>query len=121
MYQRRKGVINMDITCNIGFTDGTHIALDGFDIITFLNEIPYAEKTYTGYDLQRDEDLYFEVLNNLKTYHFVGIKRKDNNDRLEFAGKVYAYKNYHNGGKDIIEENDTLYIQSSAVSTFAVH
>lgn len=111
----------MDIACNIGFTDGTHLALDGYDIITFFNEVPEVEEYYTGYNLQQKEDVYYRVLNNLKTYPFVGIKRKDNSDRLEFAGKVYAFKNYYNDGEDIIEENDTLYLQTSAITTIAVY
>lgn len=111
----------MDIACNIGFTDGTHLALDGWDKILFLNEVPYVEVSFDGYDLQKDEHVYYQALNNLKAYPFVGIKRKDNNDRIEFAGKLYAFKNHHNGGKNIIEENDTLYLQTSAITTIAVY
>lgn len=111
----------MDIACNIGFTDGTHLPLDGYDKIKFYNEVPELEEYYTGYNLQQKEDVYYRVLNNLRTYPFVGIKREYNSDRLEFAGKVYAFKNYHNDGEVIIEENDTLYLQTSAITTIAVY
>lgn len=111
----------MDVACNIGFTSGEHLVLDGWDEISFLNEVPYIEATYDGYDLQKDELVYYEVLNKLKEHNFVGIRRKDPSDKLDFAGKVYAFEHYYNEGKDVNQRNEYLYVQTSAISTIAVH
>lgn len=111
----------MDIACNIGFTSGEHLALDGWDEILFLNEVPYVEVSFVGYDLQKDEHVYYEALNNLAKYKFIGIRRKYPSDKLDFAGKVYAFEHYYNEGKDVDQRNEYLYIQTSAISTIAVH
>lgn len=55
IYLRKKGFYIMDHACNIGFTDGTHLALDGYDEIFFYNEIPNIELEYTAYSLQREQ------------------------------------------------------------------
>lgn len=117
----KRGNLFMDIACNIGFTDGTHLALDGFDRIFFYTEIPNYELEYTAYSLQKDPLNYYGALNALVDYNFIGIKRNDNADEIEFAGKEYAFKNYHNGGKNIIEKNDILYLQTSSITTIAVY
>ena len=39
----------MDVACNIGFTSGEHLALDGWDEILFLNEVPYIEVSFNPY------------------------------------------------------------------------
>ena len=56
---------------------------------------------FNGYDLQNDEHVYYEALNNLAKYNFVGIRRKDPSDKIDFAGKIYAFEHYYNEGKDL--------------------
>lgn len=111
----------MDITCNIAFTDGTYITLDGYDEIYFYEILPYIRLTYRGYDLQNNQEVYYDVLNNLQNYPFIGIKRADSSDEMDFAGKKYAYKHYHSSTKNYDERNETLYVQTSAISTIAVY
>ncbi|WP_301420237.1 hypothetical protein [Mammaliicoccus lentus] len=111
----------MDHTCNIGFNDGTYLALDGWDEISFYNNVPNIEKTYSGYDLQREQVVYYEALNNLNEYNFIGIRRKHPSDELEFAGKKFAFEHYYNEGKDVDQLNETLYLQTSAITTIAVY
>ncbi|WP_210129015.1 MULTISPECIES: hypothetical protein [unclassified Staphylococcus] len=111
----------MDVTCNIGFTDGTHLSLDGWDEILFIKEVPYVDASYTGYNLQNDEDSYYQAMNNLTEYPFIGIKRHDNSDELDFAGKKYVFSNHQPTIDKTFENNDILYVQSSAISTIAVY
>ncbi|UNP84976.1 hypothetical protein MNZ23_06880 [Staphylococcus equorum] len=111
----------MDVACNIVFTSGESLTLDGWDEISFLDEVPYIKKTYDGYDLQNDEVVYYEVLNNLTEHKFVGIKRKDPSDEMDFGGKIYAFEQYRNEGKDIEQRNEYLYVQTSAICTIAVN
>lgn len=111
----------MDVACDIIFTSGESLVLDGSDEISFLDKVPYIEKTYDGYDLQNDEVVYYEVLNKLTEHKFVGIRRSDASDEMEFSGKIYAFEKYRNEGKDIEQRNEYLYVQTSAISTIAVH
>lgn len=111
----------MEITCNIAFSDGSYISVDGFDKIYFYNEIPLVETTYTGYSLQKDKDVYYRALNDLATHAFIGIKRNDNDNRLDYAGKAYAFKNYYPEQNDIIEENEILFLQTNTITTIVVH
>lgn len=111
----------MDVACDIVFTSGESITLDGSDEISFLDNVPYIVKTYDGYDLQNDEVVYYEVLNNLIEHNFVGIRRSDASDEMEFSGKIYAFKKYRNERKDNEQRNEYLYIQTSAISTIAVY
>lgn len=111
----------MDHACNIGFTDGTYLALDGFDKIFFYNEIPNYELEYTMYSLQREQLNYIGALNALAQFKFIGIKRHDSADELEFAGKKYVYEHYYNNINQVDKSNEILYVKTSAISTIAVY
>lgn len=109
----------MDVVCNIALVDGTIITLDGFDKIHFYNEIPEPSVTYSAYDFDREKYNYYNAMNDLSKYPFVGIERKDNSDELVFANKSYAYNNYHKNADITLEANEVLYLQSSSVTTIA--
>lgn len=111
----------MDHAGNIGFTDGTYLALDGFDKIFFYNEIPNYELEYTMYSLQREQLNYIGALNALAQFKFIGIKRHDSADELEFAGKKYVYEHYYNNINQVDKSNEILYVKTSAISTIAVY
>lgn len=110
----------MDITCNIVLADGTYIALDGHDQIEFLDVLPHRENFYEGYDLQKNKKDYFDAMNCLIKYNFIGIIRDDNDNSLTFGGHDFVYKTYHQEIKKISEKNEILYLKTDCISTITV-
>lgn len=82
-------MIILDITLKVCLVDGTDILVDGFDKLSFTNELPTAEITNSGYSWQKDYD---ELLNNTDRYAFLTIQRSDY-DNLEYRQKSYVFKN----------------------------
>lgn len=99
----------MEIVLNICLSDGSEIGVDGFDTISFHNEVQNIEIIDSGYTWERD--LYLELLNNLAKYKFIGITRNDPKDDLVYREHHYAYRNEYS------EKNKTLILQTSAVTT----
>lgn len=99
----------MDMVLKICVSDGTDIIVDGFDEISFYNELPVAETTYGGYSWQRD--YYNDLMNNLCKFNFIGISRKDDNDELKYRGHSFAFRNKH------FNKNETLILMTNCITT----
>lgn len=99
----------MDMVLKICITDGSEIIIDGYDEISFSNELPNVEVTNSGYSWR--EDFYLELLNSLIEYNFISIKRHDPKDRLEYREHSYAFENEH------FEKNLPLILQTKSIST----
>jgi hypothetical protein len=99
----------MDMVLEICVSDGSGIIIDGFDEISFYNDLPNVEITHSGYSWQRD--FYYELLNNLSKYKFIGVNRKDPNDELKYRNYSYAFKNSH------FEGNRPLLLQTNCITT----
>ncbi|MBE7354948.1 hypothetical protein INS17_00190 [Staphylococcus haemolyticus] len=111
----------MDHVLNIGLNSGDYIALDGFDEISFYNEIPNEEWSCSGYEIQRKEMAYYNALNGLAEYNFIGIKREDTNNDLQFLEKPYVYEHYYKNIDKTDSKNEILYLKTSSISTIAVY
>lgn len=98
----------MDITLNICIADGSEILIDGFDEISFYNELPNAEVTESGYSWQGDHD---GLLNNLHKYNFIGISRHDPKDNLEYRSHSFAFQNQN------FTKNERLVLRTNCVTT----
>ncbi|WP_107897952.1 hypothetical protein [Lysinibacillus mangiferihumi] len=99
----------MDMVLKICISDGSEIIVDGFDDISFYNEIPNIEVTHSGYSWQKD--YYYELLNNLSRFKFIAIERHDSNHRMEYKNHTFAFKN------DNFEGNKPLFLQTSCITT----
>ena len=113
----------MDHAGNLGLNDGSYITLDGFDKLYFYNEVPEVETSFTIYDLQRNEMSYYNAINCLAKYNFVGVEREYTNDEseLEIAGKKYVYANYYKSIDKTELHSEVVHLQTSAVSTIAIY
>ena len=78
----------MEIVLNICISDGSEILVDGFDEISFYNEVPNSEIEHSGYSWEKD--YYYELLNALSTYNFIGIKRNDDKDVLDYKDHSFV-------------------------------
>lgn len=107
----------MDITGIICTCDGQKLYVDGFDTILFSNDTGNVEQLFTGYSLQKSNESYHEVLNCLSRYAFIGLRRHDNENELIYAGEKIAFKHRHQESDIVIEQNETLYLQTSAIAT----
>lgn len=99
----------MDMVLNICISDGSEIIVDGFDKISFYTTLPEADITQSGYSWRNNH--YNELLNNLTKYNFIGVKRHDNKDTLEYRNHSYAYKNTH------FEDNEPLILRTNCITT----
>lgn len=99
----------MEIVLNICISDGSEILVDGFDEISFYNEVPNSEIEHSGYSWEKD--YYYELLNALSTYNFIGIKRNDNKDVLDYRDHSFAFRN------EQFRKNETLYLNTSTITT----
>lgn len=99
----------MDMVLKICICDNSEIIIDGFDDISFYNEIPEAEVTHSGYSWQKD--YYHELLNNLSTFKFIAIKRSDSNHAMAYRNHSFAFKNAN------FEGNKPLYLQTNCITT----
>jgi hypothetical protein len=101
--------IFMEIVLNICISDGSEILVDGFDTLSFYNELPNLEIESIGYEWERNN--YLDLLNNLKIYNFIGIQRSDPKDELVYRDHVFAFENDH------AEKNSPIYLQTSSITT----
>ncbi|MGW6384549.1 hypothetical protein [Peribacillus butanolivorans] len=99
----------MDMVLKVCISDGSEIIVDGFDEISFYNELPNIDVSHSGYSWQRES--YNELLNNLIIYNFISIKRHDSKDRLEYRNHTFAFKNSNFQG------NVPLTLQTKSVTT----
>ncbi|MDQ0268922.1 hypothetical protein [Cytobacillus purgationiresistens] len=99
----------MDMVLNICISDGLEIIVDGFDDISFYNEIPNIEVTHSGYSWQKD--YYNELMNNLTRYKFIGIERNDSSHKMEYRTHSFAFKNTN------FEGNKPLILQTNCITT----
>lgn len=93
----------------ICISDGESVIVDGFDKITFYNELPIPEVVKSGYSWRKDS--FFDLLNGLAKYRFIEIKRHDNKDNLEYQNHSFAFKNEN------FKENNPLILQTSCITT----
>lgn len=99
----------MDMVLNICISDGSEIIVDGFDKISFYNEIPVPEVTHSGYSWQKD--FYNDLLNNLCKYRFISITRNDIDDELKYRNHSFAFRN------KTITKNKPLILRTSVITT----
>lgn len=99
----------MDMVLQVCISDGSEIIIDGFDKISFYNELPSVEVTQSGYSWQRDS--YDDLLNNLSKYNFMEVSRHDNNDELKYRDYSFAFKNQH------FSKNKPLILTTSSITT----
>lgn len=99
----------MDMVLKICIADGSEVILDGFDKLSFYNELPRVEASKSCYSWQREH--YLELLNNLSKYKFLGIERNDSNHRMEYRQHSFAFKNSE------FEGNEPFYLTTSTITT----
>lgn len=99
----------MDMVLKVCISDGSEIIVDGFDEISFYNELPYEDVTHSGYTWQKD--YYNELLNNLRTFNFISVKRNDPAHKMEYRKHTFAFKNSH------FEGNKPLILQTNCITT----
>lgn len=99
----------MDMVLQVCISDGSEIIIDGFDEISFYNELPNAEVTQSGYSWQRNN--YNDLLNNLRSYNFIEISRHDNIDELKYREHSFAFKNQH------FSKNKPLILTTNSITT----
>lgn len=99
----------MDMVLNICISDGSETIVDGFDKISFYNELPIPEVTHSGYSWQRD--FYNDLLNNTYKYKFISITRNDVNDELKYRDHSFAFRN------KAITKNEPLILKTSSITT----
>lgn len=99
----------MDRVLSVCISDGSEIVIDGFDEISFYNEISTKEVSNSGYSWQRD--FYHDLLNNLSKFNFISIKRSDAAHKLEYRNHAYAFHNQN------FSENKPIYLQTNCITT----
>lgn len=112
----------MDHAANLGLSDGRYIILDGDDTLFFYDEIPNHVEECKVYSMVQDRNKYYNALNNLARYNYVGIKKEytDHESAIEYAGKEYVYVHYYKNIDKKDEHNEIIYIKTSAISTIAL-
>lgn len=99
----------MDMVLNVCVSDGSEIIVDGFDKISFYNELPIAEVTHSGYSWQRN--FYNDLLNNLCKFNFISVTRNDVNDELKYRDHSLAFRN------KATTKNEPLILMTSSITT----
>lgn len=99
----------MDMVLNICISDGSEIIIDGFDTISFYNELPDVSVSYSGYSWRND--FYNDLMNNLCKFNFIGITRKSPSDILEYREHSFAFQNQN------FTKNETLILRTNCIST----
>ncbi|MDT2427689.1 hypothetical protein [Enterococcus avium] len=98
----------MDITLNICINDGSEILVDGFDKISFSNNVLKKTCTNTGYSWQKS---YPEILNAVVENKFLIFDRHDEKDSLEYRDHSFAFRN------EITEKNQPLILTTQSITT----
>jgi len=99
----------MDMVLKVCIADGSEVILDGFDTLSFYNDLPAVEVSKSCYSWQKDH--YLELLNGLGKFKFLGIERNDSNHTMEYRNHSYAFKNSH------FEGNEPFYLNTSTITT----
>ena len=98
----------MDAVFTIIINDGEKFIVDSDDEIKFANILPDFDVTKTGCEWQ---ECYFELLNSLKEYEYLSLKRHYKDEPLEYRGHTFAYKN------ERFSDSEPLIIRTRAINT----
>lgn len=99
----------MENLLSICIADGSEIIVKSLDEISFMDVIPYADVTHDAMTWEKDR--YHQLLNSLKEFNFICLKRHDEHDILEYRTHSFAYKTKH------FSKNEPIYLNSATITT----
>ncbi|WP_271005901.1 hypothetical protein [Listeria seeligeri] len=99
----------MDMVLIICISDGTSIVIDGFDIVSMYTSIPGVEVEHSGYTWR--ENYYYDLLNYLNEYKYIGVKRNNCNEELKYRNHDYTYQDGD------FKHNTPLFLKTSNIIT----
>lgn len=98
----------MEITHEICFSDGESVVVDGFDKLTFYNDLNDVGKSATGYHWQRNHG---DLMNCLVENKLFSLQRANDNDELSYRNNSFAFNN------GTFSQNEPLIMTTNAVTT----
>lgn len=98
----------MDIVLKICVSDGSEILVDGFDEISFHNQLPYTDLADSGYSWRKNHD---DLLNCLTKYNFIKLLRHEEKNDLEYKNHIFAFTNQN------VSKNVPLTLTTNSITT----